>query len=280
MPDRTAWQVDMRSISKAGIIRRTVQCMARCRRQVGLTLLSAAMYVAGPGSAEEKRTCTESLAAFSQSARIEADGRTIRAGACANLSNVEGTVLLAFAVEPAGYPQSTDHRLTKRILVVGAGSPLVLSSHEGTIAEDAVTRVRADSLNFDLAPYVLAKGVRAFGLRLSAYYEPKFSEGGADDYLSLYVIEGKKIRPVLNDLSMREWKRRGKSPEDIDDPCKTLTTTYTLSVAKTVSNGFADLLISARTSCRRKISTHWLRYDGASYPFELTDLWIKLSGSK
>ena len=204
MPDRTAWQVDMRSISKAGIIRRTVQCMARCRRQAGFTLLSVGMYVAVPSSAEEKRTCTETLAAFSQSARIEADGRKIRAAACANLSNAAGTVLLAFAVEPAGYPQSTDHRLTKRILVVGAGSPLVLSSHEGTIAEDAVTRVRADSLNFDLAPYVLAKGVRAFGLRLSAYYEPKFSEGGADDYLSLYVIEGKKSRPVLNDLSMRE----------------------------------------------------------------------------
>ena len=47
-----------------------------------------------------------------------------------------------------------------------------------TIAEDAVTRVRADSLKFDLAPYILTNRGRAFGLRISAYYEPKFSEGG------------------------------------------------------------------------------------------------------
>ena len=267
-------------ISKAGMIWLSLLCTARCRRQVGVALVLAGMYIAVPSNAGQTRTCTETLAAFSQSARIEADGRKVRASACANLSNAEGTVLLAFAVEPAGYPQSTDHQLTKRILVVAADSLSVLSSHEGIIAEDAVTNVRADSLKFDLAPYVLAKGVRAFGLRLSANYEPKFSEGGADEYLSLYVIEDKKIRPVLNDLSMREWERLGESPEDIDDPCKTRTTTYTLGVAKTVSNGFADLLISARTSCRRKILTHRLRYDGTSYPYELTDLWRKLSGSK
>ena len=132
---------------------------------------------------------------------------------------------------------------------------------------------------FDLAPYVLATGVRAFGLEISGYLEPKFSGGGSDDDLTLHVIEGNKIRPGLSDLTMRNWSSP-EAVEDRDDPCKTRTTTYTLRVANTASNGFAALLISAKTSCRRKVLTHRLRYDGASYPFELTDLWIKLSGSK
>lgn len=258
---------------------RRLKCMVTNARLVGLMLILTGMCAAAPSGAEEKRACTETLAAFLKSSTIEAGGKKIRASACAYLPGAESTVLLAFAVEPAGYSQSTDYQLTRQIFTVSADSLRVVSSHEGSIDEDAANRVREDSLRFDLAPYVLATGVRAFGLRISAFLEPKFSDGGSDDYLTLYVIEGRRIRPVLSDLSMRTW-RNSEAAEDRDDPCKTRTTTYVLGVAKTVSNGFADLLISARTSCRRKVLTHRLRYDGTSYPFELMDLRIKLSGSK
>ena len=84
---------------------------------------------------------------------------------------------------------------------------------------------------------------------------------------------------MLSNRSIRTWSNP-ETVDDRDDPCNAWTTKCTLRVANTASNGFADLLISAKTSCRRKVLTHRLRYDGASYPFKLTDLWIMLSGSK
>ena len=122
------------------MIRRSLKYMATRARLVGLALILAGMCAAAPSGAEEKRACTETLAAFAKSSAIETGGKKIRASACAFLPGAGNTVLLAFVVEPAGYPQSTDYLLSKQILAVSAGSLSVVSSHEGSIGEYAAGR--------------------------------------------------------------------------------------------------------------------------------------------
>jgi len=188
-------------------------------------------------------------------------------------------MLVAIAYEPPKYPAATNYQLPLYIAMVNVDTLNILSAYRGSIGEDAVTHVNEGSLKFDTARYFLAKNVRAFGLRISANVEPRFSEGGYDDFLSLYILDGKEMRPVLTDLAMRHWTYEGGVPGGPKN-YTTRVTDFTLTIAPTVSHGFSDLLISAKTTGEKKILTHKLRYNGKFYPFEIIDLRIKLSGSK
>jgi hypothetical protein len=147
----------------------------------------------------------------------------------------------------------------------------ILSSYKGSVSEDAVTHINERSLVFDTARYFLTKESRAFGLRVYANVEPRFSEGGYDDFLSLYVVDGKQIRPVLTQLAMRHWTYQGGGPGGTTN-YTTIITNFTVMIAPTTSHGFADLLISAKTIGKKKVLTHKLRYDGKFYPFDMIDL--------
>ncbi|UUZ69419.1 hypothetical protein LP416_07975 [Polaromonas sp. P2-4] len=203
----------------------------------------------------------------------------VRAASCKAWPDDKNIMLVAIAYEPPKYPAATNYQLPLYIAMVNAGTLAILSTYKGSIGEDAVTHVNEGSLKLDTARYFLAKDVRAFGLRVSANVEPRFSEGGYDDSLSLYILEGKEMRPVLRDLAMRHWTYEKGVPGGTKN-YTTRVTDFTLTVAPTVSHGFSDLLISARTTGNRKILRHKLRYDGKFYPFDIIDLRIKLSGSK
>lgn len=218
---------------------------------------------------------------------IIGEENSIRANTCKEWPDDKSKMLAVIAYEPPKYPESTNYELPFHIAMVNASTLKILSHYRGSISEDAVTHVNEYSLQLDTARYFLTKDVRAFGLRVQGNVEPRFSEGGSDDYLSLYVFEGKEIRPVLTGLPMRRWVYEGDIPgvyqgipaDGTTDNHTTKVTNFTLGIAQTTSHGFADLLITAKTRGRKKILTHRLRYDGKSYPFEFMDL-DKLSGSK
>lgn len=235
--------------------------------------------------ADIKQVCTDTLIASLRATLIIGEENSIRASACKQWPDDRSKMLAVIAYEPPKYPESTNYELPFHIAMVNANTLKILSHYKRSISEDAVTRVNEYSLQLDTARYFLTKDIRAFGLRVHANVEPRFSEGGSDDYLSLYIFEGKEIRPVLTGLPMRRWRYDDNIPgiyqgipaDGTTDNHTTIVTNFTLNIAQTTSNGFADLLITAKTSGRRKILKHQLRYDGKSYPFEFRDL-DKLSG--
>jgi hypothetical protein len=135
-------------------------------------------------------------------------------------------------------------------LVIAFVEGKVISSYSGEIGLDAMMRVESGSLWIDTALYNLTNDVRAFGLDVTSGYIPHCIEGGLGAVRTLYVQEGKLIRPVLEDLTMSEWTfiQEGQSRcTGPDAPEESITENFDLSisVSKTITNGYRDLLITA-----------------------------------
>ena len=154
----------------------------------------------------------------------------------------------------------------------------VVADYQGHIDEDAVTQMDSGSLWIDTAAYVLAPGVRAFGLDVTSGYTPNCGDGGTGAERSLYVQSRKHIRPVLEGLTMSSWqfiKRRQdrcNSQAAPDSPSVIEHSILTLSVGEGSSHGYRDLRVDV-TSRRdggkspNKPARHYtMHYDGKKYP--------------
>jgi len=140
------------------------------------------------------------------------------------------------------------------------------------LSEDAI---RIGEIKVDTARYTLAGDARAFGVRVirqgSSRANPYSSET-----LSLYVPQGPKLAKVLDGLEMTlergEW--------DTNCAGNFETVRGSLSIARSTSNGYADLLLRQTRSESRstpqgdecltherpaKFTSLALRYDGNSY---------------
>lgn len=160
-----------------------------------------------------------------------------------------------------------DDGAARRLLLAIVDGPgqRVISSYRGVIEDDAVMQFRSDSLNLDTARYSLSKTTRAFGLRLKMFHERCGYEGGYDDELTLYVAEGRRIRPVLTQV-MAYWNYKGAvlcSGEA--EQLERTDTKVTISVEPSVSHGFADLRLTASRSDGKKPVSAIVKYDGQRY---------------
>jgi hypothetical protein len=148
----------------------------------------------------------------------------------------------------------------------------VIASYWTLVEVDAVTRY-VDGIKFDTARYFVQPGLRAFGIDVGTY-SPRSADGGYGPMRTLYVREGAAIRPILSDMAVSSWRYLpGRAPwengnsENPDREPATETFSYTIGIAGTRSNGFADLLIT-RSSDQPKVkaTTQLLHYDGKRYP--------------
>lgn len=108
-------------------------------------------------------------------------------------------------------------------------------------------------LSLDTARYSLAPNVRAFGVRMKIGHSPRYAEGGSNDYLTLFVEEGKKLRPVLSDHAMRSWTMVDSSGcfdqmENSQLPCVIENQTNALALSTTSTNGWRDLDLITTTT--------------------------------
>lgn len=164
--------------------------------------------------------------------------------------------------------------------VVDTRRRAVQSLYRATLDEDAGIRVNDRSLWIDTARYDLAPGVRAFGVRMDIGYSPRCADGGTSHYLTLFVPDKNRLRPVLLTKPMSRWEVLGWNPDD--GACMqagVATTTLALTLGGTAKNGWRDLHVTARTesevfadsavggtnpsSLARWVAT--LRYDGLRY---------------
>lgn len=155
----------------------------------------------------------------------------------------------------------------------------VESFYQDTVEEDASIRVRDASLWLDTARYDLAAGVRAFGVRMDIGYGPRCADGGESQYLTLFVANGTRLRPVLKSQPM--WLSQVLRWSDEPDtgactPEVFAEANLSLSLGRTASKGWQNLDVTAtiqfdpgtpglnkRRPKVRRVAT--LRYDGEQY---------------
>lgn len=162
--------------------------------------------------------------------------------------------------------QQADNGNTDRAKVVAR------TLEESALSEDAV---RIADIKVDTARYTLAPDVRAFGLRIV-----REGSSRANPYsnvtLTLYVPRGPKLMKVLDKLETT--LERGEWDTNCNGDFETVQ--GRLSIARTTSNGYADLVLHQTRSGTRsiaqgaecvtkeqatKFNTKALRFDGTAY---------------
>ena len=168
-----------------------------------------------------------------------------------------------------------ERSLALLVAKVDGRSGALLERYDSTLDEDAATEVSGGSLWLDTARYHLAPGVRAFGLVFdSTARGASCPDGGSDEELTLFALDGKALRPVLK-AYLSEWTTI-KGTLCVNDPdFMTESAKVTLDLARTSSNGFADLVLAAKVTGDSAAGEKYLRtvrktlkYDGKQYPHE------------
>lgn len=143
---------------------------------------------------------------------------------------------------------------------------------ESALSEDAV---RIADIKVDTARYTLATDVRAFGLRIVRQGSSRANPFSSET-LTLYVPHGAKLAKVLDKLETT--LERGEWDTNCNGTFETVQ--GNLSIARTTSNGYADLVLHQTRSGTRSIAqgdegitqerpakfgSKTLRFDGTAY---------------
>lgn len=136
------------------------------------------------------------------------------------------------------------------VLLVDTARKKILRRYAGREIVDAGVRIWDDSLSLDTARYVLAPGVRAFGVRKGIGHSPCAADGFSNDFLNLFVEDGADaFRPVLEDLAMhRGHLLQGSLCGANNEPVIWEYVRLVLSVEPTRHEGWADLRVTANRS--------------------------------
>ena len=197
-------------------------------------------------------------------------GAVVAASACHAAPAYHGR--LVAAVYRAGHEDD----LLLVIAVVDSETGQVGASFKGNLDSDASMKIVSGSLWLDTAAYDLQPGVRAFGLDVTSGLARGCAGVGSGARRSLFVSQGRFIRPVLQDLPMSEWAliQRGKSQcTDSSAPDQTITETFsaTLGLAPTSTRGYRDLVVTGTASRddghleERPTLRALLKWDGRAY---------------
>ncbi len=155
----------------------------------------------------------------------------------------------------------------------------VTTAFKGNLDSDPAVKVVSGSLWLDTTAYDLSPGVRAFGLDISSGAARGCAGAGSGARRSLFVAQGRFIRPVLQDLPMSEWTliQRGRSEcTDSSAPEQTITEIFnaTLSLAPTSTRGWRDLVVTGSAARdddhldERPPLRSVLKWDGHGYPLD------------
>jgi len=165
------------------------------------------------------------------------------------------------------------------IAVVDPTTGEVGASLKANLDGDPAVKIVSGSLWLDTSAYDLAPGVRAFGLDITSGLPRGCAGVGSGARRSLFVSQGRFIRPVLQDLPMSEWAliQRGKSPcTDSSAPDLTITESFTatLGLAPTSTRGYRDLAVTGAATrdddhVDERTPFHGLlKWDGRTYSID------------
>ena len=266
---------------------------------LGIAAARAACVVALVASASASRAATEHEQEVGAQVEQLCDARALAAlGRHVNVANFKEPALghdadagaMVAAAACRGVPAShgrlvaaayrsghQDDLLLVIALLDGSGN--VVSSFQAALEADPALKVVSGSLWLDTAAYDIAPGVRAFGLDVTSGAPRGCAGMGSGARRSLFVSQGRFIRPVLQDLPMSEWAliQRGKSAcTDSGAPELTITENFTakLALAPTSTKGWRDLVVTGTASRddghldERPPFSAVLKWDGRMYSID------------
>jgi hypothetical protein len=200
--------------------------------------------------------------------RPRTDGGTLVGGACAVWRHDRHIMLSAFA-----YDTGVADAKTLVVATTDAKTARVLSRYTAAIEEDATMQVDEASVRLDTARYQLSKEVTAFGVRFTSNARGvRGAEASSNDELTLFVAEGSKLRPVMHLYMFQQKSLVGWLNSAMEESVWE-NATLSISTAKTSTNGYADLLVTANIAPdsagdqlpKPRKEHHLLRYDGTQY---------------
>ncbi|MDR3054599.1 MAG: hypothetical protein LBU53_04265 [Zoogloeaceae bacterium] len=191
------------------------------------------------------------------------DGKLIGAGMCKPFPQNRQWVIAAFGYDTGN--EDDVYGLPEKYLllsVVDISKNRVIASYQRSILEDGTTDFSVGSIRLDTGRYNLSSTTRAFGVRLFTFQGSKAMDGGMENDLTLFIMEGSALKPVLSQ-TMRYWsygvdRTHGINYDDM------LETKIVISVEPTSTKGFADLRFIARRSDHKSVSAV-VKYNGESY---------------
>ena len=200
-------------------------------------------------------------------------GAIVAAAACRAAPAYHGRLVAA------AYRSGHQDDLMLVIAVIDSATGQVGPSFKGNLDSDPNVKIVSGSLWLDTAAYDLAPGVRAFGLDVTSGQTRGCAGVGSGARRSLFVSQGRFIRPVLQDLPMSEWAliQRGKSAcTDSSAPELTITENFTttLGLAPTSTRGYRDLVVTGSASRddghleERPVLRTVLKWDGRVYSID------------
>lgn len=144
-----------------------------------------------------------------------------------------------------GEPGSFTRSWTGVLALLDAHTRRILSYRRFDLEEDAATAIGRWSLTLDTADYRLASDVRALGLRFTtSALGPSAADASHSDELTLFVPEGRQLRPVLGKAMSRSRAIEGclgKCPHVVADYA-----TLTIAVGPAGASGWNDLVLTAK----------------------------------
>ncbi len=179
----------------------------------------------------------------------------------------------------AAYRTGHDDNLQLVVAVIDSATGQVGPSFKADLDSDPAVKLVSGSLWLDTTAFDLAPGVRAFGLDVTTGLPHGCAGVGSGARRTLFVSQGRFIRPVLQDLPMSEWAliQRGRSQcTDSSAPDLTITENFTatLGLAPTSTRGYRDLVVTGtaarddgRVDERAPVRTV-LKWDGRIYSIE------------
>jgi hypothetical protein len=174
------------------------------------------------------------------------------------------------------YDAGVEHEKRLIVVLVDTLKERVVATYKRAIQEDAAMTVGAGSFRIDTARYDLAPGVRAFGLDVTTSYSQGCVDGGLGPVRTLFVQDGKEIRPIFENFYISSWRYVQGGPSCAEgENVVTEDITYSIGIGNETTNGYANLKITADSSysgaakTKRKPFQYELHYDGKKYPTSL-----------
>lgn len=139
------------------------------------------------------------------------------------------------------------------IATINTKNKNVVASYKSKLEEDATLRVDQGTLRIDTANYRLNDKTRAFGVDVVSGYIANCADGGFGPIRTLYIQEGKKIRPILEGMIVSSYMNIVPGPSrcnsDASEDVVKITEEHTtsISMANTMTNGFKDIVVNTKT---------------------------------
>lgn len=183
-----------------------------------------------------------------------ANGGLLAAGVCRRWPANDQKAIGAFAYD-AGV------EMEKRLLVVLVEGPKIIASYDGKILEGMPDAFDKYQFKLDTAAYTLSPGTRAFGVRFSDSNCRCEYDACSGDMLTLFVVDGTRLRPVLSEHMA--YSKHGM--DSCGEGMHMIEAKIIISLEKTATNGFADLRLSVKSKAKSKTPTTVVKYDGKQY---------------